>query len=731
MGLDRSLIKIIVIASFAILTALTFIFSTENRPALASSGGPPTGRTGAPGESTCTSCHSQNTLSGQFTISAPASYVPGQTYVIQVQHTTTDTSMAAWGFELTTLNSSNTAAGTFANINATTRTRTASGRNYIEQSGSGYFPGQTGGANWSFNWTAPATNVGTVTVYAAGLQADNDGGESGDQTYTRSVAIQAGGASTPTNTPTSTATASATNTATLTPTTVATNTATSTATSTPTFTQTNTPTNTATATVTSTSTPTFTPTRTSTNTPTATSTFTATPTHTNTPIFTQTNTPTNTPTVAATFTATVTSTNTPIFTQTNTPTNTPTAVATFTATITPTPIISGVAGVVTYGNAIPAATRFVSNVLISGAGSVPVSTLSGGLGAAEGQYVLTGFGAGSYIVSPSKTDGVNSITSFDAAMISQHAAGVSALSGNQLIVADVTGNGAVSSFDAAEVARYVVAVPGSGSTANWIFSPANRTYQSITSNISGQDYTALLMGEVSGNWTNTGARQSDRPERIIAVRAPHLVSPADSEVIIPITVNGAANKGVISYECELRYDPSVIQPQSNPVELIGTVSSRLSFVVNSDEPGSMRVAVYGSSPIGQNGVLFNLRFYAVGAPGSVSPIAFEQIMFNEGDPGTVVADGAVELSAAVAAQNEIIGRVLDAMGTGLPNVHVTITDTAGVVRRAMTNSLGVYRFGGLKAGQTFTINVHGVHAVFTPLTASITSESVYVDMIAQ
>ena len=46
-------------------------------------------------------------------------------------------------------------------------------------------------------------------------------------------------------------------------------------------------------------------------------------------------------------------------------------------------------------------------------------------------------------------------------------------------------------------------LPGSGSAGTWIFTPVNRNYASVTTNIKGEDYIALLMGEVSGNWTNT------------------------------------------------------------------------------------------------------------------------------------------------------------------------------------------------------------------------------------
>lgn len=176
-----------------------------------------------------------------------------------------------------------------------------------------------------------------------------------------------------------------------------------------------------------------------------------------------------------------------------------------TPTATATPVAGNISGTVTYGNAIGApTTRFVSNVLINGAGSVPVSAVSS---FPNGTYSLSGFGSGAYTVTPSKTGGAGSaITSFDSALIAKHVAGIQPLAGNQLIVADVSGNGTLSSFDSAQIARYVAGLNNFGSTANWIFTPANRNYASVTGNITGEDFVALLMGDVSGNWTNTGAR---------------------------------------------------------------------------------------------------------------------------------------------------------------------------------------------------------------------------------
>jgi uncharacterized delta-60 repeat protein len=167
-----------------------------------------------------------------------------------------------------------------------------------------------------------------------------------------------------------------------------------------------------------------------------------------------------------------------------------------------------ISGTLTYGNAIGMPTpRFVPNVLINADGSVPVSTSS----SSNGTYSLSGFGSGSYTVTPTKTSGVNgSISSFDAGRIAQHAAGINMLTGNQLIVADVSGNGTISSFDAGQIARYAAGLQGSGSTGNWVFMPVSRNYASVTGNITGEDFVALLMGEVSGNWMNTGQAASGK-----------------------------------------------------------------------------------------------------------------------------------------------------------------------------------------------------------------------------
>ena len=367
-------------------------------------------------------------------------------------------------------------------------------------------------------------------------------------------------------------------------------------------------------------------------------------------------------------------------------------------------------------------------------GSPTVTNTTG----APGTYSLTGFGSGSYTITPSKTGGQNgAITSFDAALIAQYAVGAISFDAAQQTVADVSGVGGISSFDAALIARYAVSVPGSGSSGNWIFDPASITHATIGSSIAGEDYSALLMGDVSGNWGDPSpfrpANGGSGPERAASVNAPHIVTPTDHEVIIPVGVQGAANKGIISYEFDLRYDPTVLQPQANPVEVAGTISSSLSAVTNTDKPGLLRVAVYGPVPLSGNGVLLNLKFTAIGAPGSVSPLTWERIVLNEGSPRTLATDGQVELSAATLNQAEISGRLLNSTGESVPNSRVTLTDSTGQTRTrtGLSNGVGFYRFGNLLVGQTYTLSVNSRRYTFTPLTVSVTGQLVNVDMIAE
>jgi uncharacterized repeat protein (TIGR01451 family) len=134
-----------------------------------------------------------NAGTGTISITAPQTYIPGQTYAITVTHTNPDPTRLRWGFELTVLDTaSDEKAGELQSTNGLTQVVNNAGpgsaRQYIEHTAAGTFIGQQNGASWTFNWTAPPIDVGTVVFYAAGNQANNDGNTSGDFIYKTFVA---------------------------------------------------------------------------------------------------------------------------------------------------------------------------------------------------------------------------------------------------------------------------------------------------------------------------------------------------------------------------------------------------------------------------------------------------------------------------------------------------------------------------------------------------------------
>lgn len=323
-----------------------------------------------------------------------------------------------------------------------------------------------------------------------------------------------------------------------------------------------------------------------------------------------------------------------------------------------------ISGIITYGNAIgsPAPPRFVKNVSVaSTAGSPPVGPVITGT---PGTYSLTGFGAGSYTIKPTKPGGANgSITSNDAARVSQGVSGAIAfVSQNQRFVSDASGNGTVTSNDAALIGRFAAGLSGSGNSGQWKFfvtgapSPLptapqtyndSRTYATVAASVSGEDYVGLLIGEASGNWNPaTHPRPAVGPEKTVSVELPQIVASTDKEITVPVNVQGAVGKDIISYEFNLRYDPAVMQPAENPVDVAGTASRGLFAIANPNESGLLRIVVYGPMPISENGLLLNLRFTPVGSAGAISPLTLERLMFNEGDIGILLTDGQVEMNGS-------------------------------------------------------------------------------------
>ncbi|GEM_PF-1628499 len=316
----------------------------------------------------------------------------------------------------------------------------------------------------------------------------------------------------------------------------------------------------------------------------------------------------------------------------------------------------------------------VSVTLSGGSNPVTVTTTN------SGAYNFTNLGNGPYVVTVSKTGDVNGISGSDASMVAQAVAETITLSDLQRIAADANGSGAISAQDASLIARFAAEIPDSTSIAGtWKFNQSSRTHNPLNSNLTGQDFEAVLVGDVTRSWTppnnvsSVGPVVRDEPlpsfgstgffdfkfdptpkllseipgggqlslAQAINVSAPPLSAASGASLTIPITTGDLTERGVTAYDFTLVFDQNVLQPQTPAYDLTGTISSAMTVFTNTATPGRLRLVAFGTDKLAGAGTLLNLKFNVIGAVGASSPLTLQTFTFNEGDPQANRTSGGV------------------------------------------------------------------------------------------
>lgn len=146
---------------------------------------------GAPGETDCSGCHSSpvnpNNPELSFKLeNNETSYLPGKSYkvIVSIKRNGHD----KFGFVCSSLDSLNKSNGTFGLLNAvSTRLFTENKRDYISHTPCG--ADSKDSIKWTYNWIAPSTNVGKISLYMALLVANHNHQLTGDTTYTRVISL--------------------------------------------------------------------------------------------------------------------------------------------------------------------------------------------------------------------------------------------------------------------------------------------------------------------------------------------------------------------------------------------------------------------------------------------------------------------------------------------------------------------------------------------------------------
>jgi hypothetical protein len=256
-------------------------------------------------------------------------------------------------------------------------------------------------------------------------------------------------------------------------------------------------------------------------------------------------------------------------------------------------------------------------ITASGAGSSSTTTDS------SGAYRMSNLGGGAYTMTPSKTGDVSGISSFDAALVAQHAAGITTLSECQQAAGDASNNGSLSSFDASFIAQYAAGIANAANIAgSWKFLPANRTYASLSGEQTGQNFSGTLVGDVSGNWSPSGAgfTAADKSSRYASafieqqsnISLPQLAATPGATLIVPVTVSNLSEQGIIAYDLDIVFDQNVLQLQNRSYDASGTISAGMTITANAT-PGRLRLSAFGANALTGMGALLNLKFTVTGA----------------------------------------------------------------------------------------------------------------------
>jgi hypothetical protein len=318
----------------------------------------------------------------------------------------------------------------------------------------------------------------------------------------------------------------------------------------------------------------------------------------------------------------------------------------------------------------------------------------------------------------------------DASLISQHVVHLITLTPTQQEAARVSGLANVTAFDASLIAQYLVCIPNASSAGTWTFD----SYASTVGANDNHNFLGLLKGDVDGDWSATGAQSLQLAASALGMDATR-VSLADvaaiqgSQVTVPVRLDNLKGRGVVAFEFDVVYDPTVLTTGQGAATLEGTLSNGLAVASNSPEPGLLKVVVYGALPLSGDGVYVKLSFAAIGESGSVSPLAISGFRLNDGKTQVLTQNGSVSINAATGPM--FGGRVVTSTGAPIRNARVAITTTTGQTVFALSNAFGYVTVSGLTTGETYTLTTTARGFVFTPVSISASPGLTQVEIVAQ
>lgn len=253
------------------------------------------------------------------------------------------------------------------------------------------------------------------------------------------------------------------------------------------------------------------------------------------------------------------------------------------------------------------------------AGAAPSATTD-----ASGHYLLGNVPATAVVVTAERIGGTGgAISPLDAAWVLQAVVGLRALSAEQLLACDVTGNGSASALDATFILQHTVGLLDRLPVAeicdsDWAFipepaaapgqtliqprpgsqscTPGGIAYETVASTLAAQDFAALVFGDCTGNWRPPGAASARRGSGAAGVTAGTLRPVRGGRVALSIAPD--SRQSIQAMQVRVRYDASALRVVHT--RLVGPARDAM-LATNADPPGTLHIAVASAAPFAAAG----------------------------------------------------------------------------------------------------------------------------------
>ncbi len=211
---------------------------------------------------------------------------------------------------------------------------------------------------------------------------------------------------------------------------------------------------------------------------------------------------------------------------------------------------------------------------------------------------------------------------------------------NEQTAADVTGNGKISGLDASRVVRYALGIMTylNESGNHWKFSPSPAEYLYLDSDKAGQNFLAMRLGDVSGNYMpeSLSARTSSKTSEFSETS--EIFTEQDDSFSVPVLLEyGASVEGI---DIAADFDRNIFEMTG--ASLSGGIFEYADYelTVNTAVPGKVSLMLFArSEPITGSGTVVTLNFRITGEPYDGAVIDLTKFVCNE----TPVYEGKTKL----------------------------------------------------------------------------------------